>query len=95
MLKSIYAVSSIALVVGMSMPALAQAQATPPAAKGQKSAGLDPNEVVCQKTEVTGSRLGVKKVCRTRAEWADLQLQDRQEINRSQTQRGNAGCPGC
>jgi hypothetical protein len=46
------------------------------------------NEIVCQKQEVTGSRLGVKRICMTRSEWADRRMQDRQELERVQVQRG-------
>ena len=51
----------------------------------------DPNEVICEKQEVIGSRLQTKRVCRTRAEWADLRLQDQQAIDRVQIQRGSNG----
>lgn len=88
MLKLICAISAIALAGSVSAPALAQAQTPAPAAGQQQAPGPDPNEVICQKQEVTGSRLGVKKVCKTRAEWADARLQDRQEIERVQTHRG-------
>jgi len=91
MLKLIFAVSAIGLAAGASMPASAQAQTNPPAANEQKPAGPNPNEVVCQKQEVIGSRLASKRICKTRAEWADAQLQDKQELNRVQTQRGIAG----
>ena len=69
----------------IAAPAVAQA----PAPAHQKA--HDPNEVVCEKQEVTGSRLATRRVCKTRAEWADLKLQDRQEIERIQTQRGMKG----
>jgi hypothetical protein len=46
----------------------------------------DLNQVVCEKQEVTGSRLQKKKVCRTRAEWAEMQRLDRQELDRTQQQ---------
>lgn len=49
----------------------------------------DPNEVICEKQEVIGSRLQTKRICRTRAEWADLRLQDQQAIDRVQIQRGS------
>jgi len=91
MLKLIYAVSAITLVAAVTAPALAQAQSHAPAAGQQQAASQDQNEIVCQKQEVTGSRLVAKKVCKTRAEWADSQLQDKQELTRVQTQRGNAG----
>ncbi len=85
MLKLILAVSAAALSSGAS--AQAGVQASP--SKDQPQAAIaNPNEVVCQKIEVTGSRLGTKRVCKTRAEWADLQLQDRQELERVQSRRG-------
>lgn len=42
------------------------------------------NEKVCETITVTGSRLGKKKICATRAQWAERRLQDRQDIERSQ-----------
>ncbi len=51
-----------------------------------QTAGPDMNEVVCERQEVTGSRLARKKVCMTRAEWADLRLQDRQATEKVQLQ---------
>jgi hypothetical protein len=44
----------------------------------------DPNEVVCEKQEVLGSRLAVKRVCMTRSEWAERRRDDRALIQRSQ-----------
>lgn len=90
MLKLICLSSAVAMIAGASAPAAAQAQKSPPAASQQSTSDPRLNEIVCQKQEVTGSRLAAKKVCKTRAEWADAQLQDRQEINRVQTQRGSA-----
>lgn len=60
-----------------------QAQSAVPAKKS-----FDPNEMVCEKQAIPGSRLAVARVCHTRAEWADLRSQDRQEIERVQTRRG-------
>ena len=90
MMKLIYAVTAVGLAAGASVPALAQAQSTAPAASNQQARDPKLNEVVCQKQEVIGSRLGTKRVCKTRAEWADARLQDRQELDRVQTQRGNS-----
>jgi hypothetical protein len=41
--------------------------------------------------EVTGTRLGAKRICKTRAQWADQKFQDRQEIEKVQVQRGMKG----
>jgi hypothetical protein len=42
------------------------------------------NERVCETMTVTGSRLGKKKQCMTRAQWAARRLEDRQEVERIQ-----------
>ncbi len=49
---------------------------------------LDPNEVVCEKQTVAGSRLATKRVCMTRAQWADIKSQDREEVEKVQVRRG-------
>ena len=90
MLKLISASFAAALMVGMAAPALAQttaAQAPAEAAKPKNSA----DEIICEKKEATGSRIGAKRVCMTRAQWAERQLQDRQELDRVQIQRGTKG----
>ena len=92
-MKSIQACALAAAAAGLlaSAPVAAQAPAaTAPAASNPKAA--DPNnQMVCEKQEVTGSRIGTRRVCMTRAQWADLRLQDRQEIERAQTRRGMKG----
>lgn len=90
MMKAFCAVPVLAAF--LVTPSLAQASgnsSSQPAA--EKPAAGSPNEVVCQKLEVTGSRLGQKRICKTRAQWADQQLQDRQEIEKVQVQRGMKG----
>ena len=76
---------SIAVVAAVALiPATASAEQN-------KSAAKDPNRIICEKQEVLGSRLATKKICMTRAQWADLQLQDRQEIDRVQVRRSANG----
>jgi hypothetical protein len=93
MLNFIRAASACALIAGLSTPAISQAPTVvaPGAPSAATAAKADPNEVVCQKQEVVGSRLAVRRICKTRAEWADLQIQDRQEIERVQVRRGMPG----
>ncbi len=51
----------------------------------------DPNEVVCEKQSVIGSRLATKKVCLTRSQWAEQRQSNHDLVNRSQA----SGCmPG-
>ena len=44
----------------------------------------DPNQIICVSETVTGSRLGTRRVCRTRAEWAEHRAQTRTVIERVQ-----------
>ncbi len=44
----------------------------------------DPNEMVCEKQKELGSRVAVKRVCMTRAEWAERRRIDRMEIEKAQ-----------
>lgn len=87
MLKLICASVSVALIAA---PAIAQAPAAAPAQTQTTAKKDDPNEKICVKEEITGSRLGAKRICMTRAEWADRKLQDQQELTRVQTQRGTS-----
>jgi predicted secreted protein len=52
-----------------------------------KKKPIDPNEKVCETWHVLGSRLAVRRVCATRAEWADRRQRERDIIDRTQTQR--------
>ena len=55
-----------------------------PAEQPKAKAPLDPNEKVCETISVVGSRLATKKVCATRAEWAEQRKQDREETEKAQ-----------
>ena len=54
----------------------------------------DPNEVICEKQAVLGSRLAHRKVCMTRSQWEDARRQDRSDIEKAQMQRGMSGGGG-
>ena len=51
----------------------------------------DPNEVVCEKQKELGSRVATKRICMTRAQWAERRLTDRQEVEKAQINRGMRG----
>ena len=92
MLRLISASFAAALLAGTAAPVFAETPAAAPSpAPAVRTSTVDPNEVICEKQEVLGSRLARKKICHTRAEWADLRLQDRQELERAQTRRGMKG----
>lgn len=91
---------SFAALLGCAMliPAAGQAAdpaapsattAAAPVAKGKKPKGGDPNEVVCRKEEVLGSRLRSQRVCMTRSEWAEARRNNRSDVERAQVQRGS------
>ena len=63
--------------------AIAQAQGAPGTRRGPSG---DPSEVVCVSEGQIGSRLARRRVCRTRAEWAEHQIEHKQEIQRAQHQ---------
>jgi len=81
-----------AVTMLMSLPAVAEPAQTPPTAQpDQTKKTKDPNEMICERQQDPGSRLASAKVCHTRAEWADLRHQDREMIDRAQTQIGAMG----
>ena len=47
----------------------------------------DPNERICENLTMVGSRLSKKRVCATRAEWAERKREDRQAIDQAQQGR--------
>lgn len=80
--------ASAAAVAGQTPTSTPEAPA--PTAQAKDKAA-DPNKIICEKQEVLGSRLAVRRVCMTRAQWADLRSQDRQEIDKVQVRRGMNG----
>ena len=75
------------MIVALPAHALAAAQApqTPP--PQQNGARSNHNEVVCEKIETIGSRLGSKRVCLTRAQWAERRRDDRATTEKAQIAR--------
>ena len=51
----------------------------------------DPNAKVCQTVSQIGSRLSKKKICATRAEWAEMKRADREVIDQAQ-RAAQIGC---
>ena len=79
-------VAGSAALLASTASAQAQPQPQPKPAAAAATAAADP--VVCEKEEVTGSRLATRKVCMKRSQWQDTRLQERQNIEKIQTQRG-------
>ena len=82
-----FLLASALLIAGAAPPPGDVVQS--PSAAGSAAAQSDPMQrVICEKQNIVGSRLAVKKVCKTRAQWDDERLQTRQEIDKQQTMRG-------
>jgi hypothetical protein len=79
----------------LAVPAVAE---QPPSKKVR-----DPNQRVCEDIHMIGSRLAVKRICATRAEWAEARRQDRDAVDKAQmglhgpcnTINSHTGAPSC
>jgi hypothetical protein len=69
---------TVVAATGLLLAAAAQAQQS----KGKDAP--DPNKKICESITPVGSRLATKRVCATRAEWADKRRQDREETEKAQ-----------
>lgn len=85
-MRSLFVASAVSLMISSVATAPVFAQAAPAAPPTAKRA-LDPNEVVCEKEQDTGSRLSSHKVCMTRSQWAEQRRLNRMDIDKMQTQR--------
>jgi hypothetical protein len=92
-LRKAVAVLAICGVGSLSAPLMAE-EAKPKPAK-------DPNEKVCEKQSIVGSRLATRRVCATRAEWEEKRRLDKDAIDQGQrsacmlTHNGGTGQPSC
>lgn len=81
MLKSI-------IVTGVLCAAAAASAQTARSTSGSGSAAADDdNRVICRTISRTESRLSRERVCKTRAEWAEMRRETRSAIDRAQTSR--------
>ena|SRR5690348_9831945 len=60
-----------------------------PANAAVASAAGDPTQIVCEKVEQIGTRLDTKRVCMTRAQWAEQRRLSRETVERAQQTRCN------
>jgi len=63
-------------------PAFAQTQANTQPAPASK--GKDPNRVICEKVEDTGSRVASAKICMTAQQWEEKRRADREYLEDAQ-----------
>jgi predicted Fe-S protein YdhL (DUF1289 family) len=55
-----------------------------PAMAAGKTSIKSPTDTICRTINETGSRLGSKRICLTRAEWAEQKRTQRQDLERAQ-----------
>ena len=82
----------VEMVLVLAVAAIASAQ--PSSAKDKPKDPKDPNEKICEKQSVLGSRLATRRVCATRAEWEEKRRLDKEAIDQGQRSAclPSAGC---
>ena len=75
------------LLLTAGVPALADPSSGTSQEPTAKSQDEGQNRVICRRIEAIGTRLSSKRVCRTKAEWDAEAAANRQDLERSQTQR--------
>lgn len=80
MRRSTAALLAAVLLLGGGGALAADPPASPvtPTPPKTKNTHIDPDQVICKRQEVLGSRLQGSKVCHTRQEWADVAASARQ-----------------
>ncbi len=79
----------IALAVATTLPVSSFAAQAP-----EPPTAAEPNEQICEDLSQIGSRLSKKRVCATRAEWAERRLQDRKDAEAIQQKLNGSTCTG-
>lgn len=83
---------STALADSTTSPAAAPAATTPAAQSAPAAAPVadpDADKMVCRMMDApTGSRIGVRRECRTQREWDDIREQAAKDTNKMQENRG-------
>ena len=79
--------ATVVFLLASAAPALADSSTTTAPAPATKAAAPDQTTVVCRRVESIGTRLGSKRVCRSKGDWDAEQAANRLDLERSQTQR--------
>lgn len=94
MFRGLLCISMVAMLAASPASALPDPQQQTQAPAADASKAKKQNDVVCEVEEVTGSRLGAKRVCATRSQWQQRAQSDRQAIEKDQTQVGISNSGG-
>ena len=87
-MRTVFLMTAVTLSLGpgLSVPAFAQ-NAQPAQPQQAAKPAKDPNEIICERQTQLGSRLATERVCKTRAQWAEERLLNRQDVEKAQMQR--------
>ena len=83
MLKQLIAVALTATLAAPVVAQVSSIESSRPAPKPR-----DPNAKICEKIDITGSRLGSRKICMTAAQWAQQRQDHRNDLERAQKNVG-------
>jgi hypothetical protein len=86
MMSLVFAAALMAGAPAAGEPAPAGATPAAAAATPAKGAKPKPDDMVCRREPVLGSRMK-ERICMTQAEWDARQQQDRDDLNKAQTQK--------
>lgn len=74
--------------VGLSLVAAPAAAQVSSIESSRASTRSDPNRMICERVDTTGTRLGARKVCLTTAQWQEKRREHREELERAQKNVG-------
>lgn len=76
------------ILAGVACATLMSAAAAATPASGPSTAAKeDPNRIICEKVQETGSRLNARKTCMTAAQWVEQRKRDREAVEDAQRQK--------
>lgn len=81
-----------AAAIAAFLAAQASAQVTTINSSNPLPKGRDPNQLVCERVETTGTRLGARTVCLTVLQWEEKRTEHRQTLERVQRMNTSVGC---
>jgi len=68
---------------------------TAPAQTNDASTSPDLDQIICRQMDpATGTRIGVRRVCRTKRQWDDTSRTERDDLSRKEFQRGMNSADG-
>lgn len=83
MLKIIMVAVGLSFAAGPAVAQVVSLETARPAAKSK-----DPNRMICERADTTGTRLGARKICLTAAQWQEKRREHREELERAQKNVG-------